>query len=40
MKRWFALGEATEVEHVMIVMTNFAGETVVEDVVDVDYRVG
>lgn len=39
-KRWFALGEAADVEHVMIVMTNFAGETVVEDVVDVDYRVG
>jgi hypothetical protein len=38
-KRWFVLGEATDVEHVMIVMTNYAGETIVEDVVDVDYRV-
>jgi hypothetical protein len=38
-KRWFALGEATEVEHVMVVMTNFAGETILEDVVVVDYRV-
>lgn len=39
-KRWFALGEASRVEQVMVVMTNIAGETVLEEVVDVDFRVG
>lgn len=39
-KRWFALGEPTEIERVMVVMTNFAGETVFEEVIDVEYRVG
>lgn len=37
--RWFALGEPAELGHVMVVMTNFAGETVLEEFVDVEYRV-
>lgn len=37
--RWFALGEATRVDHVMVVMTNVVGETVLEEIVDVDYHI-